>query len=70
MLFVCKIYIKIIISRAKVTRFLPLRNMEFTTILKGSELKDIKFKVSKLGGAVVSQVSENVAAVFAFEGKI
>lgn len=42
--------------------------MEFSTILKGKDLKDIKLKVAKLGGIVVAQCSENVAAVFALEG--
>lgn len=54
--------------RVKVVRILPLKNMEFTTILKGPELKDIKHKVAKLGGTVVSQCTGSVAAVFAFEG--
>lgn len=42
--------------------------MEFTTILKGSELKNIKFKVAKFGGTVIPQCTENVAAVFAVQG--
>lgn len=50
------------------TRILPLKNMEFTTILKGSELKNIKFKVAKFGGTVIPQCTENVAAVFAVQG--
>lgn len=68
-MIVCKIYIKII-CRPKVIRFLPLRNMEFTTILKGAESKDIKSRVLKLGGALLTHVTENVAAVFALQGKI
>lgn len=54
--------------RAKVTRIVPLKNMEFTTILKGSELKDIKHKVAKYGGTLVSKCTENIAAVFAIQG--
>lgn len=50
------------------TRILPLRNMEFTTLMKGSELKDIKFQVAKHGGTLISQCTENVAAVFANQG--
>lgn len=42
--------------------------MEFTTILKGSELKEIKLKVSKFGGTLVSRCTKDVAAVFAFQG--
>jgi len=44
--------------------------MEFSTILKGKYLKDIKLKVAKLGGSVVPQCTENIAAVFAFEGMV
>lgn len=54
--------------RVKVTRILPLKNMEFTTLLKGAELKDIKHKVAKFGGFLVSKCTENVAAVFAIQG--
>lgn len=54
--------------RAKVTRILPLKHMEFTTILKGSELKNIKHKVAKYGGTLVSKCTENIAAVFAIQG--
>lgn len=54
--------------RTKVTRILPLKNMEFTTIMKGSELKDIKHKVAKYGGILVSKCTDNVAAVFAIQG--
>ncbi|XP_001947212.1 poly [ADP-ribose] polymerase [Acyrthosiphon pisum] len=50
---------------AKVTRILPLKNMEFITLLKGSELKQIKLKVAKFGGTVVSHCTNNIAAVFA-----
>ncbi|VVC30258.1 BRCT domain,Poly(ADP-ribose) polymerase, regulatory domain,WGR domain,PADR1 domain,Poly(ADP-ribose) [Cinara cedri] len=49
----------------KVTRILPLKNMEFTTLMKGTELKNIKFQVAKLGGTIVTQCTENVAAVLA-----
>lgn len=44
--------------------------MEFTTLLKGSELKSLKLKVAKLGASIVPRCSENVAAVFALEGII
>lgn len=44
--------------------------MEFTTLIKGSELKSLKLKVSKLGGEIVPKCSQNVAAVFAFQGII
>lgn len=44
--------------------------MEFTTLMKGSELKNIKFQVAKHGGIIVSQCTENVAAVFANKGII
>lgn len=44
--------------------------MEFSTILKGKDLKDIKLKVAKLGGSVVVQCTENVAAIFALEGTV
>lgn len=54
--------------RAKVTRILPLKNMEFSTILKGSELKEIKLKVAKLGGTLVPRCTEGVAAIFAMNG--
>lgn len=44
--------------------------MEFTTLIKGSELKSLKLKVNKLGGEIVPKCSKNVAAVFAFQGII
>lgn len=56
--------------RVKVTRILPLKNMEFTTSLKGLELKQIKLKVEKFGGTLVSHCTNNVAAVFANAGII
>uniref|UniRef100_A0A2S2P4Z7 NAD(+) ADP-ribosyltransferase n=1 Tax=Schizaphis graminum TaxID=13262 RepID=A0A2S2P4Z7_SCHGA len=49
----------------KVTRILPLKNMEFTTLLKGLELKQLKLKVAKFGGTIVSHCTNNIAAVFA-----
>lgn len=42
--------------------------MEFTTLMKGAELKNIKFQVAKLGGTIVTKCTENVAAVFANQG--
>jgi len=42
--------------------------MEFTTLLKGSELKQLKLKVAKFGGTIVSQCTNNIAAVFANSG--
>lgn len=54
--------------RAKVTRHVPLRNMEFATLLKGPELKSIKINVAKFGGTVISQCTPNIAAVFAMQG--
>lgn len=42
--------------------------MEFTTILKGTELKSLKLKLTQLGASLVSQCSKNVAAVFALKG--
>lgn len=54
--------------RIKVTRVVPLKNMEFTTLLKGLELKQIKLKVSKFGGVFISQCTKDVAAVFALQG--
>lgn len=42
--------------------------MEFTTLIKGSELKSLKLKVNKFGGEIVPKCSQNVAALFAFEG--
>lgn len=54
--------------RAKVTRHVPLRNMEFVTLLKGSELKSIKINVAKFGGTVINKCTPNVAAVFAIQG--
>jgi len=42
--------------------------MEFTTLLKGSELKQLKLKVAKFGGTIVSQCTNNIAAVFANPG--
>lgn len=56
--------------RAKVTRHVPLRNMEFTTLLKGPELKSIKINVAKFGGTLISQCTPNVAAIFAVQGNI
>lgn len=56
--------------RVKVTRNLPLKNMEFTTLLKGPELKQIKLKVAKFGGTIVSHCTNNIAAVFANPGII
>jgi len=44
--------------------------MEFTTLLKGSELKQIKLKVAKFGGTMVTHCSNNIAAVFANPGII
>lgn len=67
-LFVHSYNTKYIFFRVKVTRILPLKNMEFTTMLKGSELKNIKLKVAKFGGTIVSQCTDNVAAVFAVQG--
>ncbi|XP_050442642.1 poly [ADP-ribose] polymerase [Adelges cooleyi] len=49
---------------ARVTRILPLRNMEFTTIYKGPELKNLKLKIPKYGGTLVSQCTDSTAAVF------
>ncbi|XP_050521530.1 poly [ADP-ribose] polymerase [Daktulosphaira vitifoliae] len=49
----------------KVTRILPLRNMEFTSIHKGAELKTLKLKVPKYGGTLISQCTDTIAAVFA-----
>lgn len=42
--------------------------MEFTTLLKGLELKQIKLKVTKYGGTIVSNCTNNTAAVFANPG--
>jgi len=56
--------------RVRVTRNLPLKNMEFTTPLKSSELKVIKLKIAKFGGTLVSQCTENVAAVLGTQGII
>lgn len=56
--------------RVKVTRILPLKNMEFTTLLKSSELKQIKLKVAKFGGTIVSHCTNKIAAVFANPGII
>jgi len=44
--------------------------MEFTTSLKGSDLKQIKLKVAKFGGAMVSHCTNKIAAVFANHGII
>jgi len=44
--------------------------MEFTTLLKGLELKQIKLKVAKFGGTIVSHCTHNIAAVFANPGII
>lgn len=56
--------------RTKLTRVVPLKNMEFTTLMKGPELKNLKLKLPKYGGVLVSQCTENVAAVFASQGII
>jgi len=42
--------------------------MEFTTILKGSDLKQIKLKVAKFGGTLVSHCTKDIAAVLANAG--
>jgi len=44
--------------------------MEFTTLLKGLELKQLKLKVAKFGGTIVSHCTNNIAAVFANPGII
>lgn len=44
--------------------------MEFTTPLKSSELKEIKLKIAKFGGTIVSQCTANVAAVLGTQGII
>jgi len=54
--------------RIKVKRVVPLTNMEFTTLMKGSELKNLKLKLSKYGGVLVSQCTNNIAAIFASQG--